>query len=232
MVNPRLFPDLFSFISAIYETEDDCAVLHFTDIIPSYTKSRKEIAMKTVLIVVLIFFFVSFAAAETTRSIANLKKIVAALEVLERYGYGWLINGHRAGKERVKVLKEVFEKTEQVRRSSVEHLVAFAYDKDMRYLDHEVIATGSERTVEYDIADLLSFVHRTKAHSVVTAHNHPTAITAWMALDAPYPSAGDFKSTSFIVNEMRKCGVRLFDDVVLTRYKLFSMRIHHSTLWR
>ena len=186
-----------------------------------------------VLAVVMMVLFLSVPVqSSTTQSVAALKEIVKALETLERYGWPWLQGGHKASEQRVKILHDVFEKAEKMRRSSVESFAVFAYDKKMNYLAHKVIAVGNEKTVLYKMKDLLDFIHLHKAHAVITAHNHPGILSAYIAIDVPHPSSGDFESARHIIRELRKCNVEVFDDVVLSRNTLYSMRINHPELWR
>ena len=97
-----------------------------------------------------------------------------------------------------------------------ETLYMLALDNAIRPIDCILISEGSVRSSDVDFRKITEHVLRTKASSVVLAHNHPRG--------QPIPSAEDIEVTKFAHKHLKALDVLLIDHLIFNDYDVLSFR--------
>lgn len=97
-----------------------------------------------------------------------------------------------------------------------EEMLALFADADGRFLDHQILAAGPSRRMEFAPSLLFRRAVALGAAQVVLAHNHPSGAAA--------PSKDDLASTRRIVHDGQLLGIALRDHLIVGGNTVFSMR--------
>lgn len=152
------------------------------------------------------------------------KKKEELLYLQQSRNFFWLKDSHKMSVRRAQVLEHIFEKTEKIRQSTKEHLFVFCYDKNMKFIARKVIATGNCCSVGYHAKDVFAFAKRARARRVVVGHNHPRGTLT--------PSVSDIRSTKSLLRAARRHKIALYDDVIVTKRSLCSLKMNNPDLWK
>ncbi len=97
-----------------------------------------------------------------------------------------------------------------------EVLVAIFADRASRYIDHQVIATGTETQLRIDKTALLRRAIALGAYGLLIAHNHPSG-----TLEA---SASDVRATRLLVEAGKVVSVTLIDHLIVCGERVLSLK--------
>jgi DNA repair protein RadC len=90
---------------------------------------------------------------------------------------------------------------------SDECLVVLFLNSARGLIDHEIVATGSPASVEFDLRRILLLAIGRGASAIIVAHNHPSGNAT--------PSGSDMRLTRELAHAARVLGVRLEDHLVV-----------------
>ena len=96
-----------------------------------------------------------------------------------------------------------------------EEMLALFGDANGCFLDHQTLAMGSSRRMEFDPSVLFRRACQVGAMQVVLAHNHPSG--------AATPSGDDLDSTRRVARDGRLLGITLRDHLIVSGNAVFSM---------
>lgn len=96
-----------------------------------------------------------------------------------------------------------------------ETVLAIYVDRDDGYLADEVLAMGTESTVEFPTRLMIARALELGARGIILAHNHPSGL-AW-------PSDQDREITEHIRALAASLGLALLDHLIVARGRIFSM---------